>query len=75
MLTQQNMLCTQKQTAVYTVFLQQIEFNLGMQTFNQQTLYQHNILPLHTVFTQTTGMSHIPGCYGNYSETSISSLS
>ena len=47
-LTQKNMLCIQK-TAVYKVFSQPIEFKLGTQTFNQQTLCKHNILAVYSL--------------------------
>ena len=48
-LTEENMLCTQKETAVYTIFSQPIKFKLSTQTFIQHTLCQHNILPVYTV--------------------------
>ena len=48
-LTEENMLCTHKKTAVYTIFFQPIKFKLGTQTFIQHTLCQHNILPVYTV--------------------------
>ena len=47
--TEENMLCAQKKTAVYTIFPQLIKFKLGTQTFIQHTLCQHNILPVYTV--------------------------
>ena len=51
-LTQENMLCTQKDPIVYTIFSQSIKFKLGTQTFILHTLCQHNILPVYTVLTQ-----------------------